>query len=589
LGIGDRSSYAASVVAGDHHRRVHTTRIALAPFLRRLRDRLEVLDAEHLREALMAHAATLEPAARLAFLAIFDDDRDLGAAPADDSLPADVTHLVERISAGEYFDGWGWDDDLHDERAWGDESWAGEMDDLFARTGQAFLADDLRRACEAYRRLFDALLLDEEVGTFSGPSPAPEMLTADLTEAKARALRALYEISEPDDRIDALATAIGDWRYLGDAVGIRAVADALPGELAGLDVFLGDWIAGLRPTTGGQLSHDNRVLLVEAAAWRDGPDGVGALASDHGADNPELFVAWVDTLIDTGRASEAAAACAHALATMPAHGEPRAQIAERSATLSAEPADKLAAARQAWRAALTTPRLRRLATLADTTTLTDEADTLDEAAVPARLAAALLVLAGRIDDATILLQRTEPLGWSRGDHPGPLVLPFLLLAAAGNDPHNIARLHGANALLAAVDLSGWRDMRHLLDRDDDDDEPIPGEDEPLPELSALLAERVRTVEATDDQRLRWLGRARAIADARIAAIVQAKHRGAYDRAAQLAVACAEALALTEGPPAAARAITELRDRYPRHVAFRAALDAATTKSPLLPSSPRRRR
>jgi hypothetical protein len=100
------------------------------------------------------------------------------------------------------------------------------MDDLFARTGQAFLADDLRLACEAYRRLFDALLLDEEVGTFSGPSPAPEMLTADLTEAKARALRALYETSEPDDRVDALATAIGDWRYLGDAVGIHAVADA---------------------------------------------------------------------------------------------------------------------------------------------------------------------------------------------------------------------------------------------------------------------------------------------------------------------------------------------------------------------------
>jgi hypothetical protein len=119
--------------------------------------------------------------------------------------------------------------------------------------------------------------------------------------------------------------------------------------------------------------------------------------------------------------------------------------------------------------------LRRLATLADTATLTDEADTLDETAVPARLAAALLVLADRIDDATILPQRTEPLGWSRGDHPGPLVLPILLLAAAGNDPRSIARLHGANALLVTVDQPGWHDMRHLLDRDNDDEEPIPGE------------------------------------------------------------------------------------------------------------------
>lgn len=71
--------------------------------------------------------------------------------------------------------------------------------------------------------------------------------------------------------------------------------------------------------------------------------------------------------------------------------------------------------------------------------------------------------------------------------------------------------------------------------------------------------------------------------------MEAKHRGAYDRAAHLAVVCAETLALTEGPPAAAHTITKLRDRFPRHVAFRAALDAATTKSPVLPSPPARRR
>lgn len=245
------------------------------------------------------------------------------------------------------------------------------------------------------------------------------MLGADLAEAKARAVRALYETSDPHDRVDALASALARWRYLGDRIGIRAVAEALPREVPALDVFLDDWIARLRPAARGELPRDDRVLLVEAAAWRDGPDGVGALAAEHGAEHPELFVDWVDALIGAGRSGDAADACAQALAAMPALGEPRAQIAERLATLSTAAADRLDAARQAWRAAPTALRLRRLAALGDDTTLAAEADALERTDAPVRLGAALLVLAGRVDEATTILNRAEPLGWSSADHPGP--------------------------------------------------------------------------------------------------------------------------------------------------------------------------
>jgi hypothetical protein len=191
------------------------------------------------------------------------------------------------------------------------------MEDLFARAGPAFVAGDLVAARDAYGGLLDALLLDEEVGTFTGPAAASDMLGVDLVEAQARALRALYETSDPQDRVDALAAAIARWHYLGDRIGLRAIAEALPRELPGLEVFLDEWIARLRPAAHGELSNDDRALLVEAAAWRDGPNGVGSLATDHGAENPEMLVDWVNALIGAGRSGDATDACAQALATMP--------------------------------------------------------------------------------------------------------------------------------------------------------------------------------------------------------------------------------------------------------------------------------
>jgi hypothetical protein len=377
--------------------------IALAPFLQRLHDRIDALGAEQLREMIAAHAATLDPAARIEFLEVFDRDRRGDAEPGDDSLPADITDLVERLREGEYFDGWGWDDDLRDERAWGDGSWVDEMDDLFACAGQAFVAGELVLARDAYRGLFDALLLDEEVGTFSGPAAAPDMLGVDLVEAKARALRALYETTDPHGRGDALAA---------------------------------------RSPTGA----------TSAIASVSGPSPRRSRAS---------FPA------STSSSTTGSPGCA---------------------------------------------RLRR-----------------------ARY------------------RSTTAPCWSR--------------------PQRGAVGRTASARWPA---SSAERIQRPSDRQ-------------TPELSALLTAHVRRLHATDGQRREWLAKARTTADARIAAIVEAKHRGGYDRAAQLAAACAEAVAITEGPPAAARAISELRDRYPRHVAFRAAVDAAAGRSPLLSTAPRRRR
>ena len=73
--------------------------------------------------------------------------------------------------------------------------------------------------------------------------------------------------------------------------------------------------------------------------------------------------------------------------------------------------------------------------------------------------------------------------------------------------------------------------------------------------------------------------AQAVTDARIEAIVSNKHRGAYARAAALAFAHAEALAV-HSPRSAGAFLADVRSRYPRHVAFRHELDAAAVNSTL---------
>ena len=559
--------------------------LGLGPFLSQVRSRADKFDAEELRALLLAHAESLEPAARAPFLSMFTPVPASARTPDGRTLLDDIAAFAGRIRCEEYVDGWGWDDDLHDERNWGDESWVIEMDELFARAAAAFLGSDRHLARDAYYELLDVLGLDEDGGSFCGALPPDEMLQTDIAEAKARALRLLFETATPAERVDTLAAAFNDWRYVGGPVGLRDILEARPEALPDVDALAEEWVARLPSQRGRSLQRDERAFLIELASWSDGPDGVGALARRCREDMPELFVAWVDALAAAGRERDAAAACTEALDLVKAFGAVRAELAERYAPLVEGPGHRVFCASTAWRAAPTAARLRRLAACCEDATIVAEADAI-AVATPPRLAAALLVLAGRIDDASALLRRSDPLGWSRSDHPGPAVVPVLLIAATAPDAGKADYLPAATALLSTVDEPDRRELVHALDPDDDSGL---AESEALVELSALLCARAATASGTPKQRARWLCDARAATDARVAAIVTAKHRGAYDRAAQLATAHAEAVAALDGTSAATAILTALRDRYPRHVAFRSALEGAIRRSPRLSPLPSRRR
>ena len=193
-----------------------TRKLSVAEFLDALDRRLGEMDPKQLRAALMTHAERVPSAERRAFLAIFETTRQ-GAAPERGKRAGRATKaetLLQNIDAlvGAYAQrGAGlteedeWEDEQESE-AWMEDDFrlsalpAAQLDSLFKRTDEVFRGGDLSLAREAYRRLLSAVASGQEESVDEDDAEGPELRT-DLSEAKARYYRALYETTTLRRRI----------------------------------------------------------------------------------------------------------------------------------------------------------------------------------------------------------------------------------------------------------------------------------------------------------------------------------------------------------------------------------------------------
>lgn len=251
---------------------------SLQGFLSILEERLADMTADEIRARLVEHARALPSSQRSAFLGIFtakSPSRTRRRTPTSrrasmPSLLSDIDRFVQQLSSGQYFLGYGWDDEIHDERSFGDESWALEMDALFAAAQHAFLDEDFELARTAYQRLLGAFKLDEEVGYFCGPTGALDMVSTDVSEAEARYLRAVYETTPPPERASVLMEEWFDLPQYNPPT-LRDIREALPSDLPALQEFLPQWTASLQ--TIDERHHPQvRRLLNEAHTARKTPD-----------------------------------------------------------------------------------------------------------------------------------------------------------------------------------------------------------------------------------------------------------------------------------------------------------------------------
>ena len=164
-----------------------------------------------------------------------------------------------------------------------------------------------------------------------------------------------------------------------------------------------------------------------------------------------------------------------------------------------------------------------------------------------------------------------PLGWSGYGHIGYPAYAILLMASLAPP-----RLPPQGSILAEFSTyltSIKKSVGHI--------ELLPAIDEQQFDLLVLLSERMSllTLSAARQESMREV--ARKVANLRIARIVEQQRRGAYDRAAKLAVALSATYCLSGEDARAMQFPRELLLRYPRHSAFRSNLQSEWKASPVL--------
>jgi hypothetical protein len=238
---------------------VRRENVGLGPFLEALEQRLDALSAGQLREILVGHATRLPADERAGFLALFDPpprtegSLTSGTGEAGDSgLLADVESFVADIAAGVYVDGWGYDPDYRDHRAFGDETWTYSLDRLLDRAGLALLAGDAATAREAYLELFAAMQAEHGEAGFPGAGTPEESIATDMGEAKHRYLRAVWDSEPAATRAAAVLAVAEDIAYLGGTPSLVALEATRREPLPDLDAVLPDlpgW-RQFRPASG---------------------------------------------------------------------------------------------------------------------------------------------------------------------------------------------------------------------------------------------------------------------------------------------------------------------------------------------------
>ena len=95
-----------------------------------------------------------------------------------EGLLDEIQFLHDAIANDVYVEyGAGYDPEYNEYRGFGDDSWIGEMDDLFAAATSFFRAGQFKAAADAYVALFGIFDLGEDGFHFTRPNPATALHT----------------------------------------------------------------------------------------------------------------------------------------------------------------------------------------------------------------------------------------------------------------------------------------------------------------------------------------------------------------------------------------------------------------------------
>jgi len=556
--------------------------IDLAPFLGEIENIVTSISHDRLKKNVIAYARDLAPAKRFEFLQIIAlddesfDEHNPNEYEADSELLEDAKVFFANITKGAY------DHELDINNPDDVPAWVDDMDILFDRADETFLYNDREVAAEVYEILFNALHIAEEIAVEHQLYSAQDIIVTDVTEAKARYFRSLYEKLPASDRASVIFEAMRSNFAIGNArTGLNDLQEASGGDLEDWGQFLGDWIEYIKKNQEDD-EFEGRIskwLLREAVYLKCGFEGLEKLAGEEGDSHPEVYYDLVEHYVKEGELKSAEKAARKGIDKI-IRTHQKAVLADWLAELATKDNDQklaLASRKEAWRYEPTQERLvhwfNTIGKVISNEELQEEIDFLREGSNPkyVRLICMLELLLGEYDLPRKALITADPLGWRPKTHPGPVVLPFLLIAGGGIG--EIAENSSLKSVSEEMKSVFIRWQAHLIDGK---------KDQSLKTYLDYLQEGMASNPVTDKQKDLFLATARTAILDRIRVVVTEQLEHLYPSVSRLAIAFAEVCYLSGQEDRGLKLINNIRTMYIRQNQLRNEIRTLFNQSPLLP-------
>lgn len=553
-------------------------------FMEEVRTRLRDLSTEDFRNLILEWASEEHPSRRQEFLVkLIPPKQKKDVIPHAEALMDEIEAFAQRVEDGEYCDGWGWDEAIHEERDWGDESWAEEIDEFFLQARSLMLQGKYKLAEKAYRRLFDILEMGQEPGHLPGDPDYRNMLKVDMDEQVALFLRSVYMNSTPPKRSASLYESMNEYGYPACSIKLKNIIDSLDTILPDFENFLAAWIEFLQKQSSMHVSE----LLREAVFLKGGVSAISEFARQYADKYPKAYLDWIAVLEMEDDTDSVIQVAREGLARIPRDYAMRAKVAETISGIGEKMNDnklKLEGYRESF---YSDPSFEYLLDLYITAIecdcfgeIRDEAEQRimelrDKSRIPANnyhnreqnpsfasegVLVNALLLGGKYEKVFEMCKGKGPLGWSSSENPKPVFITFMMAVLSKEGIHS------------KIIYKQWEDAIRNTS--------YSVSKEYIEKYQKVIGSIKECIQLSGEQEefyLKWcikeIGR-------RVDAIVGNQHRGSYHKAAGLLVAMAETLANREEKQEGMNLIEKYKNKYPRHTAFKSEITQALQTSGL---------
>ena len=541
---------------------------------------LQGYTADQLRAILVSMANDVKPKFRSEFInnLLIKKQKNKQLIIPSEEILNEIESLIEVIESqsneepdwGEYND----DDDSLGEFS----RFIPSLSYLFDKIETLFDYGQYDLARQAYQALFTVFEIEDDYGRGICLYDIEDL---DRDEVRARYLRSIYLSEKPDNRVKSILETMNQFARsdytarptLQDIINISV--DPLPEFLA----FLTQWIQITQKKPEPQFDAWFR----EAMFLSEGAKGLEKIAKSEGAKRPRVYIDWIKALIDSNDYSKAWDAIRYTLEQLPRNQPIRAAIGDLKVLCGEQLKNEEMVSDGKWLSFEAKPDLSKLIDLyyqakpSERQILMQQAAEIiktykqkisgydsgkqwetDSIETPSFLNNSLLMhaylLSNQLEQAFKLAQEGQSLGWSSADNPQSLFVAYCLA-------QTVCQVIKKLPISLRTFLNEILNNSHGMYCCDELHNQL------ITKIEEVYQEMMFASNVIPNKMNSWCIMA---AEKRISAIVSNQHRGAYDRAASLTVACTDALKCIK-PLEAVKFFEGIKNKFPRHSAFQAEL------------------